>query len=114
MPPTHHALEVRHPSFADPGFAALLRDLDVAGVWSDAPKDWPVLDLPSSSIAYARLHGHTRLYASRYSDSSLDAWAQWCRRRSAEGRDVHVYFDNDSQGHAPHDAERLLHRLRPS
>lgn len=112
--PIHHALEVRHPSFVDPGFAALLRDLDVAGVWSDAPKDWPVLDLPSSSIAYARLHGHTRLYASRYSDSSLDEWAQWCRRRSAEGRDVHVYFDNDSEGHAPHDAERLLARLRTS
>lgn len=112
--PIHHALEVRHPSFADPGFASLLHDLDVAGVWSDAPKDWPVLDLPSSSIAYARLHGHTRLYASRYSDCSLDEWAQWCRRQAAEGRDVHVYFDNDSEGHAPHDAERLLRRLRTS
>ncbi|MCD9154825.1 DUF72 domain-containing protein [Aeromicrobium duanguangcaii] len=110
--PIRHALEVRHPSFTSPDYAAVLRDLGVAGVWTDAPKPWPVLDLPSSSIAYARLHGHTRLYASRYSDRSLDEWAAWCRRRHDEGLDVHVYFDNDSEGHAPHDAERLLQRLR--
>ncbi|MET1133170.1 MAG: DUF72 domain-containing protein [Aeromicrobium sp.] len=110
--PIHHALEVRHPSFADDDFASLLRGLDVAGVWSDAPTDWPVLDLPSSSIAYARLHGHTRLYASRYSDASLDAWAERCRQWHDRGLEVHVYFDNDSEGHAPHDAERLLGRIR--
>jgi uncharacterized protein YecE (DUF72 family) len=112
--PVRHALEVRHPSFTHADYAAQLRDLDVAGVWTDAPKPWPVLDLPSSTIAYARLHGHTRLYASRYSDRSLDAWATWCRHWHDEGRDVHVYFDNDSEGHAPHDAERLLRRLRPT
>nr|WP_194956599.1 DUF72 domain-containing protein [Aeromicrobium phoceense] len=110
--PVQHVLEVRHPSFADPRYAEQLRRHDVAAVWTDAPKPWPVLDLPSSTVAYARLHGHTRLYASRYSDASLDTWAQRCRRWREEGRDVHVYFDNDSEGHAPHDAERLLGRLR--
>jgi uncharacterized protein YecE (DUF72 family) len=26
----------------------------------------------------------------------------------AEGRDVHVYFDNDAYGHAPRNAARLI------
>lgn len=112
--PIRHVLEVRHPSFLDLGFADVLHGHDVAAVRNDAPRPWPVLDIASSHLAYARLHGHTRLYASRYADSSLDAWAQWCRRWQAEGRDVHVHFDNDSEGHAPHDAVRLLRRLSPS
>ncbi|WP_313409228.1 DUF72 domain-containing protein [Aeromicrobium sp.] len=111
--PIEHVLEVRHPSFTDPAFADLLRHHDVAAVRNDAPKPWPVLDLPSSTVAYARLHGHSRMYASRYADSSLDGWARWCRRWQDAGRDVHVYFDNDSEGHAPHDAVRLLQRVSP-
>ena len=110
--PVHHVLEVRHESFVVPEFEALLHRHDVAAVRNDAPKPWPVLDIASSSVAYARLHGHTRLYASRYSDAGLDGWAQWCERWLEAGRDVHVYFDNDSEGHAPHDAVRLLGRVR--
>jgi uncharacterized protein YecE (DUF72 family) len=29
----------------------------------------------------------------------------------SEGSDVHVYFDNDSRGRAPHDAVALIDRL---
>lgn len=110
--PVDHVLEVRHPSFDVPAFADLLRRHDVAAVRNDAPKPWPVLDLASSRVAYARLHGHSRMYASRYSDAGLDDWARWCRRWLDAGRDVHVYFDNDMEGHAPHDAVRLLERMR--
>lgn len=109
--PVDHVLEVRHASFTDPAFADLLHRHDVAAVRNDAPKPWPVLDIASSRLAYARLHGHSRMCASRYTDVSLAAWEQWCRRWLAEGRDVHVYFDNDSEGHAPHDAVRLLQRV---
>lgn len=109
--PIHHVLEVRHRSFDVPAFAELLSRHDVAVVRNDAPKPWPVLDLASSSVAYARLHGHSRLYASRYGDGALDEWAAWCERWMTAGRDVHVYFDNDSEGHAPHDAVRLLGRM---
>ena len=110
--PVQHVLEVRHESFVTPEFEELLRRHDVAAVRNDAPKPWPVLDIASTQVAYARLHGHTRLYASRYSDAGLDAWARWCEGWLEAGRDVHVYFDNDSEGHAPHDAIRLLDRLR--
>jgi uncharacterized protein YecE (DUF72 family) len=30
---------------------------------------------------------------------------------AAEGREVHVYFDNDAEGHAPYDALKLIAAL---
>lgn len=64
----------------------------------------------TANFVYVRLHGSTHLYASRYSDEELDAWArvvQW----QDEKRDVYVYFDNDAKVHAPRDALRLMSRL---
>jgi hypothetical protein len=40
----------------------------------------------------------------------LDEWAAWIRRALATGRDAYVYFNNDINGYAVYDAERL--RLR--
>jgi hypothetical protein len=40
----------------------------------------------------------------------LDVWAQWIRRALAAGREVYAYFNNDVNGYAVYDAERL--RLR--
>ena len=74
---------------------------------SDAA-DWPFWDAVTTDLVYVRLHGHETTYASRYSDPALRAWAAKLRRWLREGRDVHVYFDNDAAGHAPRDALRLL------
>lgn len=108
-----HALEPRHPSFGSAEAAAALAENGVALVWSDSPGSWPTWERDTAPFRYVRLHGHSRLYTSRYSDRSLDAWAERCRAWSAAGEDVHVYFDNDANGHAPHDAARLLGRLTP-
>lgn len=108
--PLRHAVEPRHPSFADPAFADLLAEHDVACVLADSAGRWPAFDRDTADFSYLRLHGDTELYASRYDDAALDRWADLCRRRADHG-DVHVYFDNDSRGHAPHDAARLLARL---
>lgn len=109
--PMRHALEVRHDSFRDDAFAALLEDHGVACVVADTAGTWPELDLSTGDFDYFRLHGHSVLYTSRYSDGSLDHWAERCRRATGLGRDVYVYFDNDARGHAPHDALRLQRRL---
>lgn len=111
--PVQHALEVRHPSFADPAFADLLARSGVACVLADNAGRWPTLDRDTADFSYLRLHGDTELYTSGYSPQALDEWAAICRDRSAGGRDVHVYFDNDAAGHAPHDAAALLDRLAP-
>jgi uncharacterized protein YecE (DUF72 family) len=55
-----------------------------------------------------RLHGGELTYASDYSESELRAWARKLRRWTREGREVHVYFDNDAYGYAPRNALRLM------
>lgn len=66
----------------------------------------------TTDLVYVRLHGHTREYASSYSERSLRAWAGHIRRWLADGRDVLVCFDNDAEGHAVRNALRLRELLR--
>ena len=107
-----HAFEPRHASWASEEADQLLTAYGVATVYSDSPRKWPVVDRDTADFRYVRLHGHSELYASRYSERSLDRWAERCRAWTAAGQDVHVYFDNDARGHAPHDALRLLDRVQ--
>jgi len=110
--PIRHAVEPRHDSFNDPRFYRLLEQYGISCAMSDSPT-WPLFNRRTAAHAYIRLHGHSRLYASRYSDRTLDAWARRCRSWAADGP-VYVYFDNDAEGHAPHDAMRLIERVGAS
>ena len=109
--PLRHAVEARSSTFATEQFFELLCDHDVGCVLADTAGRWPVLDRRTSDLRYVRLHGDQELYASGYTDAALDTWAERCRRWMADGEDVHVYFDNDAKGYAPHDAVALLARL---
>ncbi|MGH3306386.1 MAG: DUF72 domain-containing protein [Nocardioides sp.] len=109
--PIRHALEARDSSFGHRAALALLEDRDVALVASDNPGAWPYLEERTAGFMYARLHGHTELYASGYSPSSLDSWAEKILDWREDGLDVYVYFDNDGRGRAPHDAVALPERL---
>ena len=124
-----HAVEVRHPSFIDPGFIAMLRRHKVALVVADTAGRWPLLEDLTADFVYVRLHGDKELYASGYGDAALDRWAEridaWrhgrqvndARRASPQPaarrarRDVFCYFDNDVKVHAPYDAAHLAMRL---
>jgi uncharacterized protein YecE (DUF72 family) len=123
-----HALEVRHPSFVDPAFIAILRRHQVALVVADTAGRWPLIEDITADFVYLRLHGDKELYASGYGDQSLDDWAArieaWRRGRQVPGarlastvaarrgmRDVFCYFDNDVKVHAPYDAAHLAQRL---
>ena len=106
-----HAFEVRHESFRDPAFTALLGHHGVALVLSDNPGTWPVFDEVTAPFAYVRLHGHEQLYASGYDDDALDAWAAKVHGWSGAGLDVYVYCDNDAKVRAPFDAMGLLARV---
>ena len=127
--PLRHAIEIRHPSFATPGFIALLRRYGIALVVADTAGKWPYLEDVTADFMYLRLHGDKKLYASGYGDAALDRWAerimQWSAgsqprdaslasdaKSPAQGeRDVFVYFDNDVKVRAPFDADRLMHKL---
>jgi uncharacterized protein YecE (DUF72 family) len=124
-----HAVEIRHPSFVDPAFIALLRRYKIALVVADTAGKWPLLEDLTADFVYVRLHGDKELYASGYSDAALERWAKrfdtWSRggqvddarlasqrpppRRSS--RDVYCYFDNDVKVHAPYDAATLTRKL---
>ena len=123
-----HAMEVRHPSFVDPAFIALLRRNNVALVVADTARRWPLMEDVTADFVYVRLHGDKELYVSGYTPKAIDGWAKkieaWQRggqagdartvsddRPPRRKRDVYVYFDNDAKVYAPRDAKRLARRL---
>jgi uncharacterized protein YecE (DUF72 family) len=124
--PLRHAVEIRHESYRDPAFVALLRSHKVALVCADTV-EWPRLMDVTGDFLYLRLHGSESLYASGYDDAALDDWAArvraWSEGREPQDaarvggpakrkkRDVFVYFDNDIKVRAPSDARALMRRL---
>jgi uncharacterized protein YecE (DUF72 family) len=111
-----HALEPRHESFADPRCAEILRAHDIALVASDGAGEWPVFTDATAGLVYVRLHGPHRLYYGGYSPAELKRWASVIRKLATAGerdrpRDAHIYFDNDADGRAPHDALALAELL---
>ncbi|TNC28111.1 DUF72 domain-containing protein [Amycolatopsis alkalitolerans] len=105
--PLRYALEVRHPSFQTAEFPELLRDNGIASVVSDSASTWLTLEEVTADFVYVRLHGAEELYASGYSDVALRSWAGKIRAWQAGRRDAYVYFDNDAEVRAPHDAIAL-------
>jgi uncharacterized protein YecE (DUF72 family) len=110
--PLRHAVEARHPSFADPEFARIAREHGVAVVLADTAGRYPVIREVTADFVYVRLHGDEELYASGYTDEALDRWAAELRGRLDAGLDVYAYFDNDMKVRAPYDAMGLCERLR--
>jgi uncharacterized protein YecE (DUF72 family) len=97
-------------------------------VVADTAGKWPYLEDVTADFLYLRLHGDKELYASGYTEASLDWWADRIRAwsqgreprdakragdkaRTAKSRDVFCYFDNDIKVRAPFDAEALRARL---
>lgn len=109
--PLRHAIEVRHESFRDERFYAVLREHNVALVVADSAGHFPQLEADTADFSYVRLHGAEELYASGYDDETLRKWSERIVAWNAPGHDVFVYFDNDSLGHAPFDAQRLAAML---
>lgn len=108
--PMRHAVEIRHESFRDERFFAMLRKYNVALVVADTAGRWPLLEEVTADFVYVRLHGDKELYASGYDDEAIAKWAARIRGWSGE-RDVYCYFDNDIKVHAPYDARRLMEAL---
>lgn len=104
-----HALEVRSQTFCNDQFADILNSFNVACVWADSAGTWPMVLYDTADFRYVRLHGTQRLYGGTYTDSELAQWA--ARIDPAGGKDVYVYFDNDSDGCAPFNAMSLAAML---
>lgn len=106
-PEVRHGIEFRHESWFTAETASVLEAHRVANVISDCGK-WPLWPAVTTDLAYVRLHGAVRSYASSYQDEDgLEPWVAKVTKWQSEGREVHVYFDNDAEGHAPFDALAL-------
>ena len=116
--PLRHAVEIRHPSFMNDEFLALLKRHDIGLVVADTAGKWPKMFHVTSDFVYVRLHGDVKIYTSGYTSRALAAWARRIRSWDEDGRDVYVYFDNDVKVRAPFDALNLMDKLglawRPS
>ncbi len=121
-----HALEVRHPSFADPAFVGLLRKHEAAAVYTDA-EDWPSIPDATADFVYARLQRAREEEPTGYPPAELDRWvaaaSAWAEGGAPDGlplftepapggsRDVFAFFISGHKAHNPAAAEALLARL---
>lgn len=106
-PDVRHVMEFRHTSWFDAVTECLLAERGLANCLSDAA-NWPLWEAVTADLVYVRLHGHDETYVTEYGDAGLAPWAERVHAWAAEGRDVHVYFDNTAAGAAPRDALRLI------
>jgi uncharacterized protein YecE (DUF72 family) len=105
-----HVVEMRDRRGYEPWVIEMLRQYGVALCVHDMPgSESPLMMV--GPIVYIRFHGHGTKYGGSYPDEVLDEWGEWIGRVLASGRDVYAYFNNDVNGYAVYDAERLRVRV---
>jgi len=123
-----HVVEVRHASFLDPSFIALLREFSVAVALVESDKHPLIADV-SSAFVYARLQHTSEEVKTGYPPRMLDAWAKRARTFAAgavpdglstiagekpakKKRDVFIYMIAGAKVRAPAAAMALIERLK--
>lgn len=101
-----HVMEFREPLGYEPWVLDLLEEHNVALCVHDMPgSESPLLTI--GPVVYLRLHGYGKKYGGSYPDEVLTEWAGWLVDAMSQGRECFVYFNNDMNGQAVHDATRL-------
>jgi uncharacterized protein YecE (DUF72 family) len=105
------SLEVRDPDWLDEAVYDVLREHGAALCVHDLIEDHP--RIATAGWVYLRFHGPDphRRYTGSYTPQALSGAARRIRRQLHAGRDVYVYFNNDSDGHAVEDALDLKRYL---
>jgi len=123
-----HVVEVRHDSFCNPDFIALLRKHNVAVVYADHLK-YPAISDITSDFVYARLQTGKDTVKTAYPPKELDAWAKRLTLWSQGGepddlprsdktaakkvpRDVFAYVIHEGKIRAPAGAMELIERVK--
>jgi uncharacterized protein YecE (DUF72 family) len=105
-----NVVEARDKSFADPRFAALLRERNIAAALVDSEKH-ALLDEPTADFVYARLQRTEEDVPTGYAPKALDDWATRFRGW-AETRDCFVYVISGAKVRAPAAAMAFIERLK--
>src|SRR5450830_1918571 len=103
------ACEARHPSWFDAPATALLQKHAITRVRADPPAGQPGPHVPTTDLAYIRLHGSPKIYYSDYSAAFLNALATELRAHAAQGS--WCIFDNTAAGAALLNALELADKV---
>ena len=103
------ACEARHPSWFDAAATELLTLQCITRVRADPPAGQPGPHVPTTSVAYLRLHGSPRIYYSDYPADYLAALA--AELHTPAHADSWCIFDNTAAGAALFNALDLEARL---
>jgi uncharacterized protein YecE (DUF72 family) len=123
-----HVVEVRHDSFAVPGFIALLRKFETPVVFAEHGS-YPAISDVTGDFVYARLQKGNDDLKTCYPPKALDAWAKrfqtWAeggepddlpRADAAHAkkapRDVFAYVIHEGKVRAPAGAMELISRVK--
>jgi uncharacterized protein YecE (DUF72 family) len=124
-----HVMEVRHDSFRNPAFLALLRQFSIPVVFAEHDV-YPAIADATGDFVYARLQKAEDAIATGYPPKALDAWVgrvrAWAEGRvpddlprvdpdhrpDVKPRDVFVYFIHEGKVRAPAAAMALIERLK--
>jgi uncharacterized protein YecE (DUF72 family) len=101
-------IEFRHESWHQEAVFQLLENYGAAYcIMSGA--QLPCVLRATASFVYVRMHGpdYQHLYGGSYSNDDLAWWASRIREWERQGKDVYIYFNNDGEGNAIHNATRL-------
>jgi uncharacterized protein YecE (DUF72 family) len=110
LPAGRHAFELRHRSWFTKDVYALLREHDAALVVGDHPARPFQTYEATATWRYVRLHYGSRGRRGNYSPRELETWAE--RLHAWRAREpIFVYFNNDWEAFAPHNASKLLQLL---
>jgi len=101
-------VEFRHTSWNTEAVFQLLEEYNAAYCVMSGAR-LPCVLRATADFVYVRLHGPDRqhLYGGSYPDEDLHWWAERLEEWTCQSRDVYVYFNNDGQGNAVYNAERL-------
>jgi len=100
------AIEFRNKYWFTGELFSLLKKYNVALVAGQSSR-WPEIRRTTADIAYIRMHGPEKLFASSYSDEQLHDWAAYISSLPNRVKRIYVYFNNDFHGYALKNAKQL-------
>jgi uncharacterized protein YecE (DUF72 family) len=109
LPPLQHAFEFRHPSWFADDVYELLRHHGVGLVIGDSPQRPFQTHELTAEWTFVRFHHGARGRRGNYSDRELEEWAR--RVRGWRLDRAFLYFNNDWEGFAVRNAERMRELL---
>lgn len=105
------AVELRNKYWFTDELFALLTKFNVALVAGQSSR-WPEVRHITADIAYIRMHGPEKLFASSYSGEQLAEWASYIAGLPKHVKRAYVYFNNDFHGYALENGKELRRLLK--